>query len=79
MKRSEMIEMLLKTSSLFYNQNISGPYFKDFERRFLDALLTTCEEAGMLPPPKNYSDLEKTETGYVCTDSNNSFDWDKED
>ncbi len=49
MKRSEMIQLMLETSAEFYGEDILAD-FKDFERRFVEAMLKTVETHGMLPP-----------------------------
>lgn len=48
MKRSEMLEKMHITSNSFSGQCI-GP---DFTERFLNAMLTTIEENGMIPPQR---------------------------
>lgn len=46
MKRSEMIAKMKVTSQSFIGEYIGD----DFEDRIIEALLTTCEDNGMLAP-----------------------------
>ena len=70
MKRSEMIQLLLKTHEEL------GPLGMSLERK-CEEILTTIEEAGMLPPiHEDVPDDDKEYIGYAMEEFHN---WEKED